>query len=753
MTAAPLAGVSVVEVAVGVSDVGLGLAGGGPGMLLAGLGADVVRYVGTRRPAIDGHVEWGRVWHRDKRVVATDDAGELRAAVAGADVALVYGPEPLVEGRGLGWVDLCPTSPALVHVRCRPSRTARGTVADAALLVEAASGFCTQLDGHRPGPIFVDVRAAASGTAFLLTSAALALLRRRALTGAGGWAETSLYDGMLATLGCMIGRSERAAPEIEGYWTHGSTFPNFLYRCADGELVQVWFGGKGMYASLIEVLGDEPSADGYYADQMTGMLQERARRWRSTFAEQPRDVWIERLRAAGVACEPVLGPGEALAEPHAAETGLAVPAGGDVVVGCPITVTPSPAPLVGDFRRSTASITHNRGLLDGVRVLDFSAFVAGPLGAQVLGDLGADVVKVEPPEGEAMRAAAYAMAAGQRGKRSLAMDIGAPEARPVVEALVRWADVVVHNFRVGVAERLGIGADTVAELNPRAVYCHASAFGPSGPRARFPGNDALMQAVTGFERAVGGEGNDPIAGTWIPIDMSGGWLAGAGMLAGLYATACSGRGQQVATSLLGAGMLLQSGVFLRDGELVRGPALDGQQTGYGPGYRIYRCADDAWLALVVDDDDAWRRLRSLVPDLAEPYAPLRGGGRDEAARKAEAVLEAAFASAPAAAWIGRLRALDLRVEPVESQTRDEFRRGILDDPLNRQLGRAVAYDVEAWGHFEQIGALLRCGPDAGSRPRLSLPEVGEHSVEVLAELGFSPEETTALLEAKVVRRR
>jgi crotonobetainyl-CoA:carnitine CoA-transferase CaiB-like acyl-CoA transferase len=297
-----------------------------------------------------------------------------------------------------------------------------------------------------------------------------------------------------------------------------------------------------------------------------------------------------------------------------------------------------------------------------LRVLDFSAFVAGPLAAEILADLGADVIKVEPPEGEAMRAAAYAIAACQRGKRSLALNIGAPEARQVVEQLLRWADVVLHNFRVGVAERLGIGEDTVARLNRDAVYCHASAFGTTGRRAAFPGNDALMQAVTGFERAVGGKGNDPLAATWIPIDICGGWVAAAGMLAGLYARASSGGGHRVTTSLLGAGILVHSGVFARDGELVRGPELDARQTGYGPGYRLYQGADGHWFALVLPDQQAWLRLASLpeVTSLPATYVPLRGSGVgaiDAVARQAEAVLEAAFATAPAAEWAGRLRGL------------------------------------------------------------------------------------------------
>src|SRR5262245_36138109 len=220
MSTLPCTGLSVVEVAVGTSDLGLGMAGGVPGMLLADLGASVVRVVGTAGTPIDDGVTWSRAWHRDKAIVRTDDPDHVRALLAATDVALVYGPEALVEERGLGSRDLRGTNPALVYARCRPSRTATGVIADYGLLVEANAGFCTQLAGHRPGPIFVDVRAGASGAAFILTASVLALLRRRAETGEGGWSETSLYDGMLSTLGCMIGRSERAPTEVEAYWEH-----------------------------------------------------------------------------------------------------------------------------------------------------------------------------------------------------------------------------------------------------------------------------------------------------------------------------------------------------------------------------------------------------------------------------------------------------------------------------------------------------------------------------------------------------
>ncbi|MCX4092592.1 CaiB/BaiF CoA-transferase family protein [Nocardia sp. alder85J] len=751
------AGLSVVEVAAGASDLGLGVAGGIPGMILAELGADVVRVTGEPAP-IDADVPWGRVWHRRKRILRADH-DETIALLRAADVALVYGPEDTVEARGLGYRDLVAHNAGLVYARCRPSHTAAGAVADYGLAVEARAGFCTQLAGHRPGPIFVDAHASGVGAASLLLTSVFALLGRRARTGAGGWAETSLYDGLLATLGCMIGRSERAAADVEYYWEHGSTFPNFLYRCADGELLQVWFGGKGMYEAVIRVLGDEPSAEGYYTDQMTGKLGDRARRWTEFFATRPRADWVERLRAAGVACEPVLGPGEVLADPHLTEIGLAATesvAGRRIVtMGTPMVVRARPGTAVDAAAAHVVSPAAEGDLLAGLKVVDFSAFVAGPLAAEILADLGADVIKVEPPDGEAMRAAAYAVAACQRGKRSLALDINAPGAEPVVRRLLAGADVVVHNFRVGVAERLGIGEETVARLNPRAVYCHASAFGASGPRAKAPGNDALMQAVTGFERAIGGAGNDPTAATWIPLDMSGGWLAAAGMLAGLYGRAAHGHGYGVVTSLLAAGMLPHSGVYLADGEPVRGPELDAAQTGYGPGYRLYQGSDGEWFALVVPDPRGWRRLAELpeVSGLPQRYAPLRGGAADAEARAAEPILERAFATASAAAWVERLRGPGLLAEPVEDLDRDGFRRAVLDDPVNRQQGRVLAYHTADWGFFEQIGPLLRYGPaTAAHGPRPMLPGVGEHSAEVLTELGFSADEVEHLLATKVARQ-
>ncbi len=264
-----------------------------------------------------------------------------------------------------------------------------------------------------------------------------------------------------------------------------------------------------------------------------------------------------------------------------------------------------------------------------------------------------------------------------------------------------------------------------------------------------------MQALTGLERAVGGAGNDPVAPTWIPIDMSGGWLAGAGVLAGLLARARHGHGCSVATSLLGAGMLIQSGTFQRDGEVVRQPEVDRNQTGYGPGYRIYQGGDGRWFALVVPDHDAWARLRSEpeLTSLPETYVPVRRSSEDRLARDAESIMERVFAAATTSESVTELRRIGLLAEPIEPLDRDAFRRAVLDDPVNRQLGRVASYPTADWGWFEQIGPLLRCGPSVGGGPHiLALPGIGEHTVEVLGELGFDDARIESLLGAKVARQ-
>jgi crotonobetainyl-CoA:carnitine CoA-transferase CaiB-like acyl-CoA transferase len=142
-----------------------------------------------------------------------------------------------------------------------------------------------------------------------------------------------------------------------------------------------------------------------------------------------------------------------------------------------------------------------------------------------------------------------------------------------------------------------------------------------------------------------------------------------------------------------------------------------------------------------------------MAELPAAYVPLRGGPDDDGARRAEQLLESIFAGAPADVWVAELGARALLVEPVAPMDRDRFRQGILDDPVNRQLGRVASYRTDDWGAFEQIGPLLRYGPEAGPGVPFMLPGIGEHSASVLAELGLGADQVHQLVEAGVVRQR
>jgi crotonobetainyl-CoA:carnitine CoA-transferase CaiB-like acyl-CoA transferase len=389
-------------------------------------------------------------------------------------------------------------------------------------------------------------------------------------------------------------------------------------------------------------------------------------------------------------------------------------------------------------------------LLTDVRVLDLSAYLAGPIGPLVLAELGADVVKVEPRTGDVHRSMEPMYAAGQRGKRTLALDMKVPDASAVLERLFAWADVVHHNSRLGLAEKLGYDETTVRAANPDAVYSFASGFGESGPRAPLPANDHLMQALAGIEAAQGGYGQPPTFVAWGAVDVASGWLSAVAMLAGLYARRRTGSGQSASTSLLGAALLMTSGAFVADGEVVSGPQLDPGQSGYGAAYRIYRCADESWLALAVPEADAWARLRALVgqDDLPAAPPPLRTVGGE--LQPAELVLERAFLTRSATAWADALTDADVPAEVVPHADRTAFTSGFVDDPVNAQMGRVVRY---AWGDRGQVDQPTfppRVGPDLRPGAIAGIAGLGEHTAEVLELVGFDAEERAALVRSGTV---
>jgi crotonobetainyl-CoA:carnitine CoA-transferase CaiB-like acyl-CoA transferase len=758
-TVPPLTGVRVVEVALGQSVVGAGMASGLAGALLRDLGADVVRVQSATGSTLDRGLDLTRSWQHGKDLVEVDGTDPATAApdvvtrlAADADVLLLAGPETLLEQRGLGLAELTGRHPRLVGVRIRPSADARGPIPDLELLVAARAGLPSQFRGHRPGPVFPTLPVAGAGAALSATVGALALLYQREATGRGGWAETSLHDGLQALLPMIIGRVEHHSPSTNLLWREKGPAEGLAYRCADGEYVQLWFGAKGAYEAFLAAMDDEPSEKGYNADLVSGAMTDRARRWSARLATRDRADWLRDFAGAPFRAEPVLRPGEALLDEHVREIGLArESAEPDPAGRGPVTVL---GPLIRVARAGTGAVPAAdpaTRLLADVKVLDLSAFLAGPIAPLVLAELGADVVKVEPVTGDVHRNMEPMFAAGQRGKRAVAVDLKSPGAADVLARLFRRSDVVHHNSRVGLSDRLGYDEATVRAANPGVVYSFASGFGETGPRALLPANDHLMQALSGAEAAQGGAGRPPTFVAWGAIDVAAGWVAACGILAGLYDRRRTGGGRSVSTSLLGASLALQSGAFVAGGEAVAGPVLDAEQTGYGAAYRLYRGADGGWFALAVPDAASWTALRTLIgtDGLPDTPPPLRTDPDER--QPAEATLETAFAARDAATWVASLRAAGVPVEAVHDVDRSAFGAGFVTDPVGLGRGRVVSYSWGERGRVDQPAFPPAFGPEPGPGARRAIAGLGEHTAEVLAEVGLGGEEVAALAAAGTIR--
>jgi crotonobetainyl-CoA:carnitine CoA-transferase CaiB-like acyl-CoA transferase len=369
-----------------------------------------------------------------------------------------------------------------------------------------------------------------------------------------------------------------------------------------------------------------------------------------------------------------------------------------------------------------------RHALEGIEVLDFGANLAGPFAPQMMSDLGAGVIKIEEPWSDARTMGRGASFFGcQRGKRSLAIDLKTPEGTKVVHDLIARVDVIHHNLRPGVAERLKYDYETAKRLNPTIIYCHTTGWGSTGPNADWPGWDQFGQALGGAEYHGGGceHGNPPMWYRYGQCDAVNAMHSLLGGLQALYHRDRTGEGQYVETCIVNGGMTINSDLYLRSDGPVERPVLDAEQRGLGDGYRLYQTAD-GWIAVACVTEDERARLIGLV-----------GEG--------STAVEDTFRTATAEDWVARLDAAGV---PAEI-SRPTYAQDIFDDPEAIAQGWVVAYDHPEVGRLEQIGSLLQLSATPG-RIEGPPPALGQHTIEILGELGYSTDDARALKEKRVV---
>jgi crotonobetainyl-CoA:carnitine CoA-transferase CaiB-like acyl-CoA transferase len=385
-----------------------------------------------------------------------------------------------------------------------------------------------------------------------------------------------------------------------------------------------------------------------------------------------------------------------------------------------------------------------RAPLAGVRVLEFGHFVAGPFCGHVLGDLGADVVKVEPITGEVLRwSGSASFVAANRGKRSVAIDLKHPMNAEVVDAAVVWADVVTHNFRPGVAGRLRIDRDSLHARKAGLVVVETSAYGPEGPRATLPGFDSLAQGMAGHFVQAGGQGSQPIGYRFSHVDHGTGLLGALGVVAALYRRNHRGQGSLISTDLLSTAIFMLSEVVRDEHGQAGGLApLDQGRTGRHPGERLYQGAD-GWLALAVLDDKGALGLSKALGIEELTTRPLdqwdaREAGLIASAIQSRTIEEALQALAGAGVW-------------AERCVPDGLSALARDDAMEK-AGTMLNVETAEYGRVLAIGpsVSLDSFPEVTARTRTHIAELGEHTTQFLAEIGILEEKIAQLREAGAV---
>ncbi|TGD96341.1 CaiB/BaiF CoA transferase family protein [Methylobacterium nonmethylotrophicum] len=391
----------------------------------------------------------------------------------------------------------------------------------------------------------------------------------------------------------------------------------------------------------------------------------------------------------------------------------------------------------------------NPGALSGIRVIEMGSFIAGPYCGQLLADLGADVVKIEPPRaGDVMRQWGAVQLDGKslwwpviaRNKRSLTLDLRVPRGQEIARALLREADILVENFRPGTLEKWGLGPDDLWGTNPGLIVARVSGFGQTGPYSRDVGFGAIAEAMAGL-RALAGFPDRPPPRAGLSIgDSLAGVFAALGTMAALEARHRTGKGQVVDVGITDAVLAVQESVLSEYGATGALRQRTGTRLpGIAPS-NLYPTQDGQWAIIGGNGDAIFRRLAEAMgsPDLADDprYATHRARGAHQ--EELDDIVAAWTRTLPLDALLALLKRADVPAGPLNDAA------GIVQDPHFRARGAVVEVEAEEYGRLTMQGVAPRLSETPGA-VRWAGPALGQHTHEVLSErLGLSADDIATL---------
>ncbi|WP_345307009.1 CoA transferase [Candidatus Villigracilis saccharophilus] len=376
--------------------------------------------------------------------------------------------------------------------------------------------------------------------------------------------------------------------------------------------------------------------------------------------------------------------------------------------------------------------------LNGTRVLDLSRVLAGPYCTMVLGDLGADVIKVEPPEGDETRGWGPPFAEGEsayylcvnRNKRGIVINLKTDEGKKVLRDLALQSDVLVENFRPGTLEKFGLDFETLHELNPKLIYCSITGFGQTGSMKDKPGYDFMIQALGGLMSITGEPEGEPMKTGVAVVDLFAGQNAIIAILAALQARTMTGRGQHLDISLFDSQLGWLANVasnYLISGKL---PKRHGNAHANIVPYQSFQ-ASDGWFAIAVGNDKQFVRLCEMLgkPEIAADEKFATNSGRVQNRAEIIPLLASIFKNASVSEWLAKLDEAEIPCGPIQN-----FEQ-VFSMPTVKEREMLVKMDHPTIGELPLVGSPLKMS-DTPVQYRLHPPLMGEHTEQVLRELGY-----------------
>jgi crotonobetainyl-CoA:carnitine CoA-transferase CaiB-like acyl-CoA transferase len=768
-----------------VAEFSQGMAGPLAGMVLADNGADVIK---VEPPGGD----WGRrltgfgMWNRGKRSVELDlnDARSARRAhdlVRDADVIMEsFNPDDACRF-GLNSAATAITNPRVIHCNISGFGTVGGrygrltpyegiVAARSGRMMGADSLSGAAIPNAASRPVFQASPTGSYGAAMLAVQGIVAALYQSDSTGRPAVVETSLLDGALAaTMRLPFKRiGSEVVPVREGRdnLQHAGVQLTFLTaECSDGRFIQMCARQDHHFRNWLRALDlDYLLSEPRFAAAPLGIrsfddIHEMESMIRARMKGKTQDEWMTLfVERYDVGADPFLHPSEFLRHPQMVENGRVVHVKGDArpqpgplaVFEATPSVVERPAPSLAEHQGTSwrgtgfrhpasdlepAATDTREGPLAGVTVLEFAYFVAGPLGATLLADLGARVIKIEPIEGDPFRRVGLEFVHLVKGKESIAVDLKADAGRKILYDLVREADALLHSFRPGVPERLGMDYETLRNLNPGLVYLYAGSYGSKGPQSHRAAFHSTPNALCGAGIIQAGAGNPPADNSW-PDPCAGLGVATA-LAMGLLAKKRFGVGQYIETTMLASASYVHSNDMLAEPYAER--IADPGQQGLHPLYRLYRCRS-GWIFLAAIRDREWSNLAHALGHaewVVEGYSTPEA--REASSSSLAHELEEIFMTNTAAAWEDRLVVAGVPVAIADDTTFEEFL-------VTEGLLRAGFHD--GFGEYFSMPPRVRVNSFVPNRPPSAC---GEFTNRLLAELGYSAERLEGLAAQGVIR--